>query len=164
MSVRIGKDGAGIFARRCPTEDRLASLLRAIKYLAEGQGQMENTKATEDLFTHFRRIACGDVQAASALVLAHTLRQQPATGRKPAQRDRLTPPEVAKLLGVSPDSVRGWIASGALKAVNVAGPGKRPSHRISREALAEFERRRTPEPVVVRRRRKPATEPLVKRY
>ena len=88
------------------------------------------------------------------------------TERKAKQRpgNFLTPPQAARKLGVSPDSVRGWISSGELKAVNVAGPGKRASHRISREALAEFERRRTPEPVIVRRRRKPAADSLVQRY
>lgn len=106
----------------------------------------------------------GDATAAAMLVLADRLGQLPAPKRKPAERDRFTPPEVAKRLGVSPDTVRGWIASGALKAVNVAGPGKRPSHRISPEALAEFERRRAPEPAVVRRRRKPAGDSLVQRY
>ncbi|HUY88991.1 MAG TPA: helix-turn-helix domain-containing protein [Pirellulales bacterium] len=105
----------------------------------------------------------GNATAAAMLVLADRLGQQPAPRQKP-ERDRLTPPEVAKRLGVSADTVRGWISTGTLKAVNVAGPGKRPSHRISPEALAEFEQRRTPAPAVARRRRKPTTEPLVKRY
>jgi excisionase family DNA binding protein len=109
----------------------------------------------------FQRV--GSVEAAAMLTLAHRMGQQPTPKRKPAERDRLTPPEVAKQLGVSADTVRGWISSGALKAVNVAGPGKRPSHLISPDALAEFERRRAPEPAVVRRRRKPAGQ-LVQRY
>jgi excisionase family DNA binding protein len=69
----------------------------------------------------------------------------------------LTPPEVAKRLGVSPDAVRGWIRSGELKAINVADLKKsRPRFRVSLEALAQFEKLRQviPPPPVTRRRRR----------
>lgn len=119
---------------------------------------------TIKLFERFKAAARGDPIAAALILLAHSQLSAPRK-RKPVQRDRLTPPEVAKQLGVSADTVRGWIASGALKAVNIAGPGKRPSHRISPEALADFERRRTKtaEPTP-HRRKKVNSEMLVKRY
>jgi len=57
----------------------------------------------------------------------------------------LTPPQVAKQLGVSPDKVRGWIDKGELYATNVAtGSGGRPRYRISEEDLAAFQRARQP--------------------
>ena len=69
----------------------------------------------------------------------------------------LTPPQVAKQLGVSPDKVRGWIAKGELPATNVAtGKGGRPRYRISETDLAEFQKKRQPSkpPVPAPRRRK----------
>jgi excisionase family DNA binding protein len=70
----------------------------------------------------------------------------------------LTPPQVAKQLGVSPDKVRGWISSGELHATDVAAVGsRRPRNRISKENLAEFQKKRqnaTPPPKPPRRRRK----------
>ena len=51
----------------------------------------------------------------------------------------LTPPQVAKQLGVSPDKVRGWIRKGELHATDVAaGSGGRRRNRISEEDLAKF--------------------------
>lgn len=44
---------------------------------------------------------------------------------------RLTPPRVAKELGVSPDKVLGWIRCGELKTINVAADQrKRPRYVI----------------------------------
>jgi len=58
--------------------------------------------------------------------------------RKP-RTDKLTPPQVARVLGVSPETVRGWIRSGELKAVNLADPqSPRPRYRIERDALTSF--------------------------
>ena len=36
----------------------------------------------------------------------------------------LTPPQVAELLGVSADKVRGWISKGELNATDVAAGGQ----------------------------------------
>jgi excisionase family DNA binding protein len=70
---------------------------------------------------------------------------------------RLTVPEVARLLRVSEDKVRGWIERGELRAVNCAArAGGRPRWRVSREALAEFERLRSPRPTPTPRRRSAA--------
>jgi excisionase family DNA binding protein len=73
--------------------------------------------------------------------------------------DMLTPPQVAKRYGVSPDTVRAWIASGALRAVDV-GRGRRARYRVPADALKESDAKRpakvTPEaPPQRRRRRKP---------
>ena len=55
----------------------------------------------------------------------------------------LTPPQLAKQLGVDAQKVLGWIRSGELRAVNVAERAcLRPRWRISAEAIEEFLRRR----------------------
>jgi excisionase family DNA binding protein len=69
-----------------------------------------------------------------------------------------TAPEVAKLFHVSDDKVRSLIASGELRAVNLASrAGRRPRWRISAADLATFEARRAAVPArpVPKRRRKP---------
>ena len=89
--------------------------------------------------------------------------------RRPAdpQSDMLTPPQVARRYGVSPDTVRGWIASGKLQAVNV-GRGTRPRYRVSVDALKEFDSRRrgngTPDAPPQRRRRQKSGGLIVTRY
>lgn len=72
----------------------------------------------------------------------------------------LTPPEIAKLLRVSPEKVLGWIRGAELRAVNV-GNGTRPRYRVSREALDSFLQAREvrpPPPRRVRRRRQQPPE------
>ena len=69
----------------------------------------------------------------------------------------MTPPEVAKALRVKPQTVHAWIRSGELTAINVANHGaSRPRYRISPEAFAEFELKRSvippPKPPVKRRK------------
>jgi len=74
-------------------------------------------------------------------------------------KQKLNPPELAKLMRVNPDKVLGWINSGELRAVNVAGRGcKRPRWRIAIEDVALFERAREarkPEPRLRRTRTLP---------
>ena len=68
--------------------------------------------------------------------------------------DWSTPPKAAKVLRVDPETVRGWIESGELRASNVASrSATRPRWRISREALEEFLAGREPRPAVKKRRR-----------
>ncbi len=56
----------------------------------------------------------------------------------------LTPPEYAKQRRINPDKVLHWIASGELRAINVATKlGGRPRWRISAEAIEAFELRRS---------------------
>ncbi len=69
----------------------------------------------------------------------------------------LTPPDLARRWGVSPDKIRAWIESGELRAINLAARlGGRPRWRIDPAAVAEFEERRraTSTPRTPRRRRK----------
>lgn len=55
----------------------------------------------------------------------------------------LTPPAIARLLGISQDKVLGWIRSGELRAVDVADRASRaPRYRIAREWLDELLRDR----------------------
>ena len=60
--------------------------------------------------------------------------------------DSLTPPQVARRLGVNPDKVLRWIRSGELSAVNVTTkPGGRPKYRIAAADLDTFKNRRSPQ-------------------
>ncbi len=85
----------------------------------------------------------------------------PKTLAEPAT---LSPAQVARRLGVGIHKVLAWIARGELAAVNVANRlGIRPRWRISAEALADFERRRsavppTPAPKPRRKAAAPARE------
>jgi excisionase family DNA binding protein len=56
----------------------------------------------------------------------------------------LTVEEVAKILGVHPDSVRRWIRNREIYAINLGGPA---GYRISKAALDDFIRRRGNMPV-----------------
>jgi excisionase family DNA binding protein len=63
--------------------------------------------------------------------------------------------------GVTVHTVLKWIHTGELKAVNFGRTlaGKKPRWRITEQALAEFEAKRTPTPAVPRtKRRQRATE------
>lgn len=54
----------------------------------------------------------------------------------------LTTKEAAAMLRVSRDTIRSWIHTGSLVAVNLAPRGNRPSFRIATEELETFLRRR----------------------
>jgi excisionase family DNA binding protein len=78
---------------------------------------------------------------------------------KPVLSRGYTVAEVAARYRVGEDKVRAWIRRGELAAVNVAGVlCARPQLRITPEALAAFEGRRTaaPPPKPSRRRRRAA--------
>lgn len=68
----------------------------------------------------------------------------------------LTPPEIAEQFGVKADTVRDWIRSGDLKAVNVAKKGQRPIFKVAQTWLDEFVAARMVEaaPKTSRRRKK----------
>lgn len=74
-------------------------------------------------------------------------------------RRGLTPNEIGKLLRVSPDKVRAWIARGELKAINTSTSRcGRPRFIVLAHHLAEFEQSHAaaqPAPAP-RRRRQPA--------
>ena len=73
----------------------------------------------------------------------------------------LTPPQVAKQLGVSPDKVLDWIRKGELSATNVAAGSGRPRYRISAEDLAKFQRTRQNVKPPPRPPRRPRKDPNV---
>ena len=66
-----------------------------------------------------------------------------------ANRSKMTPPELARLWGVSPDKVTGWIRSGELSAIDASTKlGGRPRYLIDQGAIAAFERRRAVVPTL----------------
>lgn len=69
----------------------------------------------------------------------------------------LTPPMVARRLGVKPEKVVAWVRSGQLRALNVSN-GTRPRFRIDPADLAVFEQGRAVVPAAKpsRRRRQSA--------
>jgi len=76
----------------------------------------------------------------------------------------LTPPQLAKRLGVKRDKVRDWIKSGQLLATNVAKrPGGRPRYRIREDDVREFERKRKggASPAPPRKRRKKSDDGVI---
>ena len=69
----------------------------------------------------------------------------------------LTPPTIARRLGVKSATVSGWIVSGQLRGVNLAAAGcSRPRFKVDPADLAIFLNRRAAgtQPKVTRRRRK----------
>lgn len=73
------------------------------------------------------------------------------------ERDLLSPPEVSRLWGVDKSKVHAWIAAGELQAMDFStSRNQRPRYLISREAMADFMRRRAvvpkPEPAPRRKR------------
>lgn len=62
--------------------------------------------------------------------------------KQPA-KSKLTPPELARLWGISPDKVLSWIRSGELRAINIATDRTaRPRYVIDEKDIAAFEQRR----------------------
>ena len=64
----------------------------------------------------------------------------------------LSPPEIARELGVSPDKVRGWCRTGRLTATNT-GRG-RPRWKVKRGDLDAFMESKQPEKPVKKRKPK----------
>ncbi|MDZ4780097.1 MAG: helix-turn-helix domain-containing protein [Planctomycetia bacterium] len=75
------------------------------------------------------------------------------------ERSKLSPPQLAKLWGISTEKVLTWIRSGELKAIDaVSRRGERPRYLIDVRDLEAFERSRSTSPVVdpsPRRKRTP---------
>ena len=73
----------------------------------------------------------------------------------------LTTTEVAKLAGVSPDTVRDWISSGRLTAYNFSR-SKRPSYRIKPSDFTAFlEGMKVPQKTRRRRPRRKGTDEVL---
>lgn len=58
--------------------------------------------------------------------------------RIPQEFDPAPVPEVAKALGVAGATVRAWIASGHVRAINVGAKATPPTWRVDRASLIEF--------------------------
>ena len=66
-----------------------------------------------------------------------------------------TPRQIASRYGISVHKILHWIATGELRAINVATEiGRRPRWVVPSEALTDFERRRAAQPRPPPRRRK----------
>ena len=79
-------------------------------------------------------------------------------------RSKLTPPEVARRWGISPEKVISWIQSGELRAMDAsAKPGGRPRYLIDIRDLEAFEMRRSVT-TVPKTRRQRKTQPGVIQY
>jgi excisionase family DNA binding protein len=102
-----------------------------------------------------------DPHLALCLTLARVIRKV-----RPDVPKRLTPPQVAKKLGVSPHTVRTWIRDGELKAIRVGRMGAKKCRLVvDPESLAEFEKRRqAPVREPRRQRRRKDREPIVKLF
>jgi hypothetical protein len=74
--------------------------------------------------------------------------------------DWLTPPQVAKMMGVKPDKVLHWIHAGILPAINVATKeGGRPQYAVTPTGLDIFTTRRSTRPPVKVKRARRQPEP-----
>ena len=75
----------------------------------------------------------------------------------PANRRKFTPPQLAKLWGVTPEKIILWVRRGELRAIDACSRrGIRPRFLIDVDAIADFERSRAvgpPPPPAPRRRR-----------
>lgn len=73
----------------------------------------------------------------------------------------LSPPALARRLGVKPAKILAWIRTGEITAVNIGNGQSKPRWRISPESLADWERRRSSQANVkakpARRRATPAS-------
>ncbi len=86
--------------------------------------------------------------------------RKPWTRRPLSERQKLTPPEVAKLWGVDVLKILAWVRTGELTAINAAtNPRKRAKYLIDKRDIADFESRRAvvaPAKTAPRRRRSAA--------
>jgi len=83
------------------------------------------------------------------------------------EREYLTPPQVAELLGIGHDKVLRFIRQGELRAADLSSRrGVRPRWHISRTDLESFlsHRASTPPPESPRRRRRTQDEHVIEFY
>jgi len=77
--------------------------------------------------------------------------------RSSTERRKFTPNEVARMWGVAPEKIIGFIRAGELNAIDVSRGNRRPRFLIDVDDLRAFERRRAdcpqPQPTQPRRRR-----------
>ena len=75
----------------------------------------------------------------------------------------LTPPQIAKVLGVGPDKVAAFIERGELIAVNTS-LSTRPRWKVDPESLRRFLESRSNSPKPAKRRATKPIQPAVKAY
>ena len=89
--------------------------------------------------------------------------QQRKATSMPTEKQKLTPPEIARLWGITPDKVLRWIYAGELRAIDASTKqGGRPRYLVDREDLATFERKRSTAPAPAKPA--PRRRPPVKSY
>lgn len=83
-----------------------------------------------------------------------------------AERQKLTPPQLARLWGVDPNKIIGFIKRGELRAMNAAANlGGRARYLIDVADIAEFEARRAVvPPAPITRRKKPSNDGIVRHF
>src|SRR5262245_53883846 len=59
-----------------------------------------------------------------------------------AERQKLSPPQMARLWGIDSQKVLDWIKQGLLKAINVSSGSERPRYLIDRADIQAFENAR----------------------
>lgn len=82
------------------------------------------------------------------------MKRQGVGGADRAFQQYLTPPEIAKLLRVSPAKVLGWIRRGELRAVNLSNRD-RSRYRVQQQSLDAFLEAREVQPPPERTRGRP---------
>ena len=84
------------------------------------------------------------------------------------EKRKVTPPQLAKRWGVSPDKIIYFIASGELRAIDASlRRGERPRYLIDEEDIAAFEAAREvapPAPVAPRRKRNSLPADFVRHF
>jgi hypothetical protein len=82
-----------------------------------------------------------------------------------AERQKVTPPQLARAWGLDVQKIIGWIRSGQLAAINAAtNPTGKPRFLIDRQAILDFEARRAVTPPAARPARRRRSAPAVKTY
>lgn len=146
IASAVGIHAANDFAKRCARhiatlESRRMCLGEAIGVIADWIGEIEDIRqalAQHKTMPEPDRVALGQSGA----------RQQ---------KRKLTPREVARRFGISPDKVLAWIHSGELRAVDASSAASsRPRYFVDEAELANFEKRRSTNPRATRTPRRSA--------
>ena len=81
------------------------------------------------------------------------------------EQEYLSPPAIARRLGVSHGKILAWIASGELRAADFATVrGQRPRWRVAETDLTAFLARRTTSPPPEQRRRRRTKQEVIQFY
>src|SRR5262245_15992009 len=105
----------------------------------------------EQRYEHYFGLT-NDAAAAATLTLAEVNCKACGAPATDNHKCDLTVKQAARIMQVSPDTVRDWIHSGALKASNVGSGIQKARYRIAAADLEAFRASRRPEPPVSRRK------------